>query len=96
MESDDRVSSVVGPAEQLRQLGLPQLLTDRGDFRRGLAERLVALFLLRNVDIEACFLKIRPVFLPRADDGLESGLFFEDDLGFVAVVPEIGLAGDLG
>ncbi len=95
MKGDDRISPVVRAAEQLGQFGLRQLFADDGDFRRGLAERLFALLLLSDVEKKTRFLKIRPVFFPRADDGLESGLFFENDLGFFAVVPEIGLAGDL-
>ena len=40
-------------------------------------------------------LEIRVVLFPNTDERLESGLFLENDLGFFAVVPKIGLCREL-
>ena len=53
------------------------------------------LLLLGYVEEKTPLLEIRAVLFPNADDRLESGLFLENDLGFFAVVPKIGLCREL-
>ena len=95
MKVDDRVAPVVRPAEQLGELRLRQLFADCGDFCRGLIERFLTLLLLGYVEKKTRLLEIRVVLFPNADDRLERGLFLENDLGFFAVVPKIGLCREL-
>jgi hypothetical protein len=93
MESDDGVAPVIGTAEKLRQLGLRHLAGDLGNFGRRFAERFFALFILGDLEKKTRLFEPGPVFFPRIDYTFESGLFFEDALGFFAVAPEIRLRG---
>jgi len=67
-----------------------------GDFCRGFAEGVFALFIFGDVEEESRFFKVRAIFFPGIYDPFERGLLFEDSLGFFGVVPEIGLGGNLG
>ena len=93
MQSDDGVTPVIGAAEKLRQLGLGHFPGNFRDFGRRFAKSLFALFVLGDVEKKACLFEPDPVFFPKIDYAFEGGLFFEDALGFFAVVPEIRLRG---
>jgi hypothetical protein len=66
-------------------------LSDLGDLRGGFAERLFALLIFRDIEIETRFFEGRSIFFPGVDDFFERGLLFENALGFFAIVPEIRL-----
>ena len=93
MERDDGIAPIIGTAEKLRQLGLGHLPDDLGDFGRRFAERIFAFFVLGDLEKKPRLFEPGPVFFPRIDYAFEGGLFFEDALGFFAVVPEIRLRG---
>ena len=95
MKVDDRIAPVVRAAEQLGEFRLRQLFADRSDFRRSLVERFLTFLLLGYVEEKTRLLEIRVVLFPNTDERLESGLFLENDLGFFAVVPKIGLCREL-
>jgi len=58
MKCNNGVSPVIGTAQELGELGLGHALGHLGDFRRGLGERLFALFVLRDVEEEACLFEV--------------------------------------
>ena len=91
----DGVTPVVRPAEQLSKLGLGHLLADRCDFAGGFAERFFALLVFGDVEKKPRLFKIGSMFFPTRENRFESGLFFENGLGFFGVVPKIRLGGDL-
>jgi hypothetical protein len=95
MEADDGVSLIVRPAENLSQLQLRELLGDLRDFAGRFAERLFALLVFREIEKEARFFEVGAILLPRIEDVFEARLLFENCLRLVAVVPEIGLGGEL-
>jgi hypothetical protein len=95
VKSYNRISSVVGPAKELRKFGLGHPLRHLGDLRGGFAERLFALLVFRYIEKEPRFFKSRSIFFPGVYDIFEGGLLFENTLGLFAVVPEIRLGSDL-
>jgi hypothetical protein len=95
MKRHDGVAPVVGSAKELRQLGLRQLLADRGNLRRGLVERLFALFVFGDVEEKTRLFQVGAVLGPRLDGALERRLLFKNRLGFLGVVPKIGLGSEL-
>jgi hypothetical protein len=95
VERDDGVTPIIRPAEQLGQLGLGHLLGDRRDFPGRFAERFFILLVFGDIEKKPCLCKIGVMFFPAVENVSEAGLFFENGLGFVGVVPKIGLRGDL-
>jgi hypothetical protein len=95
MEADDGVSLIVGPAENLSQLQLRELLSDLGDFAGRFAERFLALFIFGEIEKEARLFELGAILLPRVEDVFEARLLLENSLRLVGVVPEIGLGGEL-
>jgi hypothetical protein len=66
-----------------------------GDLGRGLGQGIIILFIPGDVEKKPRFLEGRALFLPGVDNAFKRRLFLENGLGFFAVVPEIGLGGDL-
>jgi hypothetical protein len=94
MEADNGVPAIVGPTQNLGELGLRHVFCDLGDFCDRLVQRFLALFVGREVEEKTCLLKAGTVFLPSLDETLESSLLFQDTLSLFAVVPEIRLGCD--
>jgi hypothetical protein len=95
MQAHDRVSLVVGTAEDLPQLQLGQLLRDLGDFGRRFVQRFFALFVFGEIEKKTRLFELGAILLPRVQDVFYPRLLFEDRLRLVGVVPEIGLGGEL-
>jgi hypothetical protein len=70
MEADDRVSLIVGAAENLLELQVGHFLTDLRHFSGGLAERLFALFVFGEIEKEARLFQLGAILLPRVEDVL--------------------------
>jgi hypothetical protein len=79
----------------LGQLGLGHFPGDRRDFAGGFTERLFAFLVRGDVEKKPRLFKIGLMLFPIGKNRFERGLFFENGLGFLGVVPEIGLGGDL-
>ena len=60
-----------------------------------LGQGLFALLILGQIEKEARLLEPGAVFLPGLQDLFQAGLLFQDGLGLLAVVPEIGAGSDL-
>lgn len=91
MEADNGISSIIGAAENLGQLGLPDIARNLGDLRYRFAQSFLAFFVCREIEKKTSFLKTRPVFLPGVEEILERGLLSQNPLGLFSVVPEIRL-----
>jgi len=94
MQRDDGVAPIIGATEQLSELGLGHLLGNRLDFAGGFAERLVAFLILGDVEKKPRFFKIGLMLFPMSQNGFERGLFLENGLSFIGVVPEVRLGGN--
>jgi hypothetical protein len=64
MEADDRVSLVVGAAENLLELQLGQFLSDLRYFTGCLAERFFALLVFGEIEKEARLLQLGAILRP--------------------------------
>jgi hypothetical protein len=95
MQAHDRVSLVVGTAEDLPELELGQLLRDLRDFSSGFVERLFALLVLSEIEKKTRLFQLGAKFLPGLQDAFQSRLFLEDALRLIGFVPEIGPGGEL-
>ena len=94
MKGDDGVPAVVGAAEELAQLHARQAVRNLPETGFRLFQGLGVVLFLGQVQKEARFLDAR-VALAVVVHGLpEQGLFLEDLLGLVGVVPEVGLGGE--
>ena len=96
MKRNNGVSPIIWPTEQLRELGLCHFFTDGGNFSRGFAQRVVALFVFGDIEKKPRFFEVGAVLRPGVNDAFEGRLFFKKRLRFVRVVPEIRSRGDLG
>jgi len=91
MKDDNGVAPVVGTAQEQCQLCLRHLAGHLGNLSGRFAQRIFALFILGNVEKKARFFEARTLLFPGVDDSFDGGLFFENGLGFFAVVPEVWL-----
>jgi len=89
VQTHNGVSPIVGPTQNLGELGLGHRCGYLGDFRRGFVEGLLALFFLRELEKETRLFESCSVFFPGVDDLFQRGLLFENSLRLFAVVPEI-------
>jgi hypothetical protein len=95
VERNDRIAPIIGPAEDLRELGLSHSLSDLCDFGCRFLQSLVALFFTGKVKKKTSLFEVRSMLLPIFYDSFKRGLFFEYRLSLVGVVPEIRLGCDL-
>jgi hypothetical protein len=73
---------------------LLHFFTDGGNFRRGFAQRVFALFVFGDAKKKTRLFEVSAVLRPGVDDAFEGRLFLEDRLGFFRVVPKIRLGSD--
>jgi hypothetical protein len=95
MQAHDRVSLVVGAAEDLPELEVGQLLRDLGNFDGGFVQRLFAFFVFGEIEKKTRLFELGAILLPRFQNGFYARLLFEDCLRLVGFVPEIRLGGEL-
>ena len=77
MKSYNRIASIIGPAQNLREFGLGHPLSDFPDLGGSFLESLFALLIFRHIEKEPGFFQRRSIFFPGVDDVFERGLFFE-------------------
>jgi hypothetical protein len=94
METNDGISPVIGPAQELSELGLGHALGHFGDFCRGLVKRLFTLFVFCDIEEKTRLFEIRSVLLPGIYDAFKRSLLFKNSLSLFRVIPEIGLRGN--
>jgi hypothetical protein len=95
MKRDDRITPIIGAAEDLRELGLSHPLSHLCDFGCGFLQSLIALFFAGKVKKKTSLFEARSMLLPIVYDSFKRGLLFEYRLSFVGVVPEIRLGSEL-